>query len=148
MILTSRVADGVPVRRGVVEETLADLVRELIGKVWTLQLVGEGREAAEANVEHHTQRPDVDGLGVPARLAAGEDLGRHVAGRAAERRCEGRLSDNLGKAEVANLDIQALVHEKDIFGLDIPMHHVAVMLRVRVSAGPLSETEEACSPDT
>jgi hypothetical protein len=28
------------------------------------------------------------------------------------------------------------------------MHHVAVMLRVRVSAGPLSETEEACSPDT
>jgi hypothetical protein len=127
---TGWVADGVPVRGGIVKEAFSDLVRQIVREVCSLQLVREGGETAEADVKHHAQRPDVNGLGVLACLAAlDQDLRCHIAGRAAERGREGRLSHNLGEAEIANLDSQVVIHEQDVLGLDIPVNHVAVMLR-------------------
>lgn len=55
-----RVADRVPIGRGVIETTHLDLLREVVRVFGGVKLVGEGREAAQANVEHDAKGPHVD----------------------------------------------------------------------------------------
>jgi hypothetical protein len=65
----------------------------------------EGLSAADNSVEEHSEGPDV---GVVAKVGPlGQDLGAHVAGRAAE---VGQLhvSRGVGEAEVDQLDAQVL----------------------------------------
>ena len=72
------VADTVPVRGGVVEAAHLDLLRKVIRIFGGVEFVGEGREAAEADVEDDSKGPDVDGTGVFAVFAVFEYLRRNV----------------------------------------------------------------------
>jgi hypothetical protein len=73
-----RIANGVPVGRGIVEATHLDLLRHRIRILARVEFVGEGREAAETNVEDDAEGPDVDGAGVFAVASVFEDFGGDV----------------------------------------------------------------------
>ena len=47
------------------------------------ELIGKGRETAEADVENYAQGPDIDGAGVAAVFAVFEELGGNVGGGSA-----------------------------------------------------------------
>mmetsp|Transcript_41282 Transcript_41282/g.102334 ORF Transcript_41282/g.102334 Transcript_41282/m.102334 type:complete len:327 (-) Transcript_41282:45-1025(-) len=88
--------DVVPPGGGVVVAARHDLLE----KGWHLLLV-EGGEAAEQDVQDHAHRPHVH---LDAVALGGEDLGRHVAGRAAGRLHDSLLTHHLGQPEVGQLD--------------------------------------------
>ena len=46
----SRIADGVPIRRGIVEAAHLDLLSETVGIITGIQLIREWWEATKANV--------------------------------------------------------------------------------------------------
>ena len=72
------VADAVPVRRRVVEAAHLYLLREVVGVFGRVEFVGEGREAAKADVEDDSKGPDVDGTGVFAVFAVFKYFRRNV----------------------------------------------------------------------
>ena len=72
------VTDTVPVRGRVVEAAHFDLLGKIVRVFRRVEFIGEGREAAETDVENHPQRPDVDCAGVFAVLAVLKDLGSDV----------------------------------------------------------------------
>lgn len=72
------VRNGVPVRRRVVEAAHLDLLCECVRVRGRVEFVAEGREAAQANVEHHAQGPNVDGASVTAVVCLFKDFGGDV----------------------------------------------------------------------
>ena len=103
--LTSRVADRVPVRGGVVETARSNLLRQGVGEVAGVKLVRERRETAKADVQNHAERPNVDGLSILAILRLGKNLRRHIAGRSTKRGGERLFADNLSKTKVGKFDM-------------------------------------------
>lgn len=76
-----------------------------------VQLVGEGGETAQADVQDDAEGPDVYGARVAAVFRVFEDFGRDVAGGAAEGCGEGVFADDFGEAKVGNLDVEVFVAE-------------------------------------
>ena len=74
----SRVADAVPVGRGVVEAAHLDLLGEIEWVVGRVEFVREGREAAETDVQDDSHRPDIDRAGIFAVFAVFENLRSNV----------------------------------------------------------------------
>jgi hypothetical protein len=75
------------------------------------KFVGEGWEAAEADVQHDTQRPHVNRLRVSAVFGMFQNLWSDVGWSAAECGSERLLADNLRESKVCQLDVQILVEE-------------------------------------
>lgn len=80
------------------------MLRQGIGVRGSVELVAEGREATETDVENDTQRPDVDGASVATVAGIFEDFGGDIAGGSAEGGGKGFFSDDLGEAEVGEFD--------------------------------------------
>lgn len=95
-----------------------------------VQLVGEGGEAAQADVQHHAEGPDVYGARVAAGFRVFEDFGRDVAGGAAEGCGERVFADDFGEAEVGDLDVEVFVAEEDVLRLDVAVDNVPLVLYV------------------
>ena len=91
----------------------------------TLQVLGvEGQLSGDEHVEYDAHAPHVH-LGAVV-LLAGEDLGRSVWRRAAER-LQRRLHVVVaGEAEVGQLDVHVGVEEQ-VLALEVAMHHVLVV---------------------
>mmetsp|Transcript_100495 Transcript_100495/g.313200 ORF Transcript_100495/g.313200 Transcript_100495/m.313200 type:complete len:517 (-) Transcript_100495:142-1692(-) len=108
-------------------------------------VVIEGRDTAEHDVENHTQAPHVHGFPVRCRLApkalpvGADDLGREVAGRAAECAAVLRLRAAPREAKVRELGA-ALGREEDVLGFDVAVHHA---LRVQEGHGAAELAKEA-----
>lgn len=73
-----RVADRIPVRGWEVEARFFNLVGERVWVLRGVEFVGERREAAETNVEDHTERPDIDRPRILAVFGGLKDLGGNV----------------------------------------------------------------------
>lgn len=129
VIRTSRVSHRVPIGRGVVKLGLFDLLGQGIGELLGVQLVGEGWESTQADVQHDAKGPDINGLCVFPVSAIGQDFRCHVAGGATERCREGFLADDLGQPEIGEFYVQVLIDQEDILGFDVPMNNVPIVLR-------------------
>lgn len=70
----SRVTNAVPVWRWIIEAPHFDLLGEVIGVVGGIEFVGEGREAAETDIQDNSQRPYVNGTSVFTMSAVFQDL--------------------------------------------------------------------------
>ena len=123
------IADAVPIRGRVVEAAHFDLLGEVVGVFVGPEFVAEGGEAAEADVEDDAEGPDVHGASVSAAFAVFEDLGGDIGRGAAQGGREGFFADDLGEAEVGQFDGEVFVSQEDVFGLDVAVHDVALMLR-------------------
>ena len=66
--IQSWISDRVPVRRRIVEAGELYLLGEGVGIIRGVQLVGERRKTTKADVEYHSERPNIDSPSVPAML--------------------------------------------------------------------------------
>jgi hypothetical protein len=101
-----------------------------VRRLTRVQFIGEGGEAAQANVQDDAEGPDVHGARVAAVFGVFEDLGRDVAGGAAEGCGEGVFADDFGEAEVSDLDVEVFVAEEDVLWLDVTVDNVPLVLYV------------------
>lgn len=76
--IKSWIANAVPVWRGIVEAAHFDLLGEVEGVFGRVELIGEGREAAKADVEDYAKGPYIDRTGIFAVFAVLKDFRRDI----------------------------------------------------------------------
>lgn len=74
-----------------------------------MDVLGEGGESAEADVQDHAQAPDVDGPVVAADAVLHQNFWRDVGWSSTEARCEAVFADELAQTEVCELDCEVAV---------------------------------------